>query len=677
MKRFRTTMFLLFTGILIVLVFFGAQLKVRTAFAVPRLTSQNPVALGANTCASGSCHSGTPAPGGSVVVNFPSGLTYSPGTVQHLSVTVTDPNQTRVGFELTARLASAFQAGAFSAPGANANLGTNGVPVVQGLGNSPTFTFDWTPPAQGAGPVTFYLTGLAGPCCSGDGLYTNMYTLTPAAAVTPDFSLSASPTGLTVTQGLSGTSTISVSKLNSFAGSVALMASGLPSGVTATFSPTSTTGTSTLTLAASSTATAGTSTVTITGTSGSLSHTATVSLTVNGAATPDFSLSASPSSLTIAQGASGTSTITITPSGGFSSSTVSFAPPGLPTGVTASFSPISSTGKSTLTLSASSSAASLTVGLTITGTSGSLTHSTTVSLTVNPATTSGTLTASPAALTFNYQMGGRTPSSRTLAISSTGGSTSFTALETDPWLSITPAIGGSTPADIRASVNPAGMAPGTYGAQINISAPNRKTTTVLVTLNITSGSGGGTPGGMFAQTYMYDPTQSGGLAAAWVDNLGTTPHNASDPRNQGLVLAKNATAPSGSLTGAVITNVQGSLTELGFDYRDGGQCTATSPRFVVVTASSGTHVVGGCSKGTITAAPTMGWKRVRFKLTDSSIQTSPSILPGDSVSSITLVMDQGPETGSSAAGGLVVIDNIEVNGTLVGKGSSTSTSRDD
>jgi hypothetical protein len=182
---------------------------------------------------------------------------------------------------------------------------------------------------------------------------------------------------------------------------------------------------------------------------------------------------------------------------------------------------------------------------------------------------------------------------------------------------------------------------------------------------------------MFAQTYMYDPTQSGGLAAAWVDNLGTTPHNTSDPRNQGLVLAKNATAPSGSLTGAVITNVQGSLTELGFDYRDGGQCTATSPRFVVVTATSGTHVVGGCSKGTITAAPTMGWKRVRFKLTDSSIQTSPSILPGDSVSSITLVMDQGPETGSSAAGGLVVIDNIEVNGTLVGKGSSTSTSRDD
>ena len=31
----------------------------------------------------------------------------------------------------------------------------------------------------------------------------------------------------------------------------------------------------------------------------------------------------------------------------------------------------------------------------------------------------------------------------------------------------------------------------------------------------------------------------------------------------------------------------------------------------------------------------------------------------------------------TTAGGLVVIDNIEVNGTLVGKGSSTSTSRDD
>jgi subtilase family serine protease len=97
---------------------------------------------------------------------------------------------------------------------------------------------------------------------------------------TADFSLSDSPGSVSVTQGSTGTSTITVSDLNGFGGSVSLAASGLPSGVTAAFSPASTTSTSTLTLTASSTATTGTSTVTITGTSGTLTHTATISLTV-------------------------------------------------------------------------------------------------------------------------------------------------------------------------------------------------------------------------------------------------------------------------------------------------------------------------------------------------------------------------------------------------------------
>ncbi len=98
-----------------------------------------------------------------------------------------------------------------------------------------------------------------------------------------DFSLSASPGSLTVTQGNSGASSITVNPLNGFNGSVSLSASGLPGGVTASFNPSSTTGSSTLTLTASSTAATGTATVTVTGTSGSLTHTTTVSLTVNAA----------------------------------------------------------------------------------------------------------------------------------------------------------------------------------------------------------------------------------------------------------------------------------------------------------------------------------------------------------------------------------------------------------
>lgn len=103
-----------------------------------------------------------------------------------------------------------------------------------------------------------------------------------AGASGPSFTLSANPTSLSIVQGNSGTSTITVTPLNGFSGSVSLAASGLPSGVTAGFAPNPTTTTSTLTLTASGSAAIGTSTVTITGTSGSLTATTTVSLTVTG-----------------------------------------------------------------------------------------------------------------------------------------------------------------------------------------------------------------------------------------------------------------------------------------------------------------------------------------------------------------------------------------------------------
>jgi len=100
---------------------------------------------------------------------------------------------------------------------------------------------------------------------------------------TPDFTLSDAPGSASVTQGGSATSTISVTDSGGFTGSVALSASGLPSGVTASFSPASTTSASTLTLTASASATTGPATITITGTSGSLSHTTSLALTVNAA----------------------------------------------------------------------------------------------------------------------------------------------------------------------------------------------------------------------------------------------------------------------------------------------------------------------------------------------------------------------------------------------------------
>jgi subtilase family serine protease len=97
----------------------------------------------------------------------------------------------------------------------------------------------------------------------------------------PSFSLTASPNSLTIAPGAQGTSTITVVPAGGFSGSVTLNATGLPSGVTAGFSPNPTSTTSTLTLTVASGTAAGTSTITIGGTSGSLTASTTVSLTIS------------------------------------------------------------------------------------------------------------------------------------------------------------------------------------------------------------------------------------------------------------------------------------------------------------------------------------------------------------------------------------------------------------
>src|SRR5712675_1705485 len=54
---------------------------------------------------------------------------------------------------------------------------------------------------------------------------------------TPDFTIGASPSSLTITQGGNGTSTITITSVNGFNSATTLSTSGLPSGVTAAFSP--------------------------------------------------------------------------------------------------------------------------------------------------------------------------------------------------------------------------------------------------------------------------------------------------------------------------------------------------------------------------------------------------------------------------------------------------------
>ncbi len=389
---------------------------------------------------------------------------------------------------------------------------------------------------------------------------------------TPDFTVSASPTSLSVTQGSSGSTSISTAVSGGFNSAISLSASGLPAGVTASFSPASIgapgSGSSTLTFSASSSATTGTTNVTVTASGGGITHTTTVALTVNAAATPSFTLSASPTSLSVAQGGSGSSTISTTVSGGFNSA-ISLSASGLPTGVTASFNPTSigapGSGSSTLTFSANATATTGTTNVTVTATGGGITHAVTIALTITAAATpSFSLSASPTSL--SVAQGGSGTS--TISTSVSGGFNSAISLSAS-----------GLPSGVTASFNPGSIAaPGNGSSTLTFSVSSTATTgttnvtvtatgggithTATIALTITAAGGTttqilGNPGfengkttpAPWVLTSTHSPQEiiansateppHSGTFDAWMDGFGTT---TTDTMMQQVTIPANATA---------------------------------------------------------------------------------------------------------------------------------------
>ncbi len=170
------------------------------------------------------------------------------------------------------------------------------------------------------------------------------------------------------------------------------------------------------------------------------------------------------------------------------------------------------------------------------------------------------------------------------------------------------------------------------------------------------------------------------VTAAWLTGLGLPDNgglnsNPLDPTNNpnkkdphsGLLVSKNGPTADCSSSGANITKVKGiTLTEIGFDIRNGSHCSGGSPRFDV-QASDGFHFLGGCGNGTQTPAPQDPlWTRVRIDPTNPS-QSFPVIAAGATIQSISITFDEGTDTAGGMPG-LAVLDNIDINGALVGAG---------
>jgi hypothetical protein len=298
--------------------------------------------------------------------------------------------------KLTSAPADQPPTGTITSPATDATI-TAGQPVFfAGSGSDPDGTvtaYSWSFP--GGSPSTSSLATPGNVFYGTPGTFAATLTVTDNAGLTdphpasrhitvnpaPDFGISVTPPSQSAVQGSGTNYTVTITSANGFSDTVSFSLSGLPSGASASFTPSTVSGqgTTTLNVGTSSSTPAGSYTLTITGSTAALSHSVTVKLVVNAAG--DFSLSATPSSRTIVRGHSGTYTVFVSPAQGFTGS-VSLKVSGVPSRVTASFNPtaITGSGSSVLTIRAGSRSHAGSYKLTITGTSGNLVHSTSVTL---------------------------------------------------------------------------------------------------------------------------------------------------------------------------------------------------------------------------------------------------------------------------------------------------------
>ena len=197
--------------------------------------------------------------------------------------------------------------------------------------------------------------------------------------------------------------------------------------------------------------------------------------------------------------------------------------------------------------------------------------------------------------------------------------------------------------------------------------------------------------------FAFDPADTGLVAAKWLSGIGcptaarvsttgghkpdttyTDPACATgddhDKDVEGLLLAKTGPTPNVAAGGATISGVERiTLTEIGYDIRKpvafadprGSHCGAGAPRFNVVTMDNVTHFIGCASPPPLQEQVGNGWLRLRW----DPATAFPPIAPNAQVKSISIIFDEGQDTGPDNFG-LAVLDNIDINGTLVGKGEN-------
>lgn len=202
----------------------------------------------------------------------------------------------------------------------------------------------------------------------------------------------------------------------------------------------------------------------------------------------------------------------------------------------------------------------------------------------------------------------------------------------------------------------------------------------------------------------FDPGHTMLVQAQWIEGIGCptdaftfdgTSNTAftdaacasGDPRdkhNRGLLLAKTGPTANDAAATARLTQVPSTVTELGYDIRkpgssvdpSGSHCGAGAPRFDIVTQDGSIFFLGCNSPAATSQSSSTGWTRLRW---DAGTKVFPQLggpqvrLDSLQVKEIVILFDEGQDAaGGPDSFGLAVLDNIDVNTTLVGRGGGDS-----
>jgi hypothetical protein len=212
------------------------------------------------------------------------------------------------------------------------------------------------------------------------------------------------------------------------------------------------------------------------------------------------------------------------------------------------------------------------------------------------------------------------------------------------------------------------------------------------------------PGFFQVKPQEFDPSRTNLVQAAWMNAIGcptdafianfpppgTTPFadtacatgDPQDQHHEGLLLVKTGPTANFASATAELHRVRGrTLTELGYDIRKNGvsasplgsHCGGGAPRFVVVTTDGVGHFLACNSPPATTQTPSAtGWLRLRWNAA-GLLAAFPPITPTDVVSRILIIFDEGQDpSGGPDQFGAAILDNIDVNGALVGHGATDS-----